>query len=129
MSSLWSYGRLACTIFTALALAALSPAPLEAAEVSFEELLGRWCGQQSDYVFSPKQLTITFVPGGQTRVLEIAKVKTTGERISVYWKPEHPKGYTTFMLTTGGQLLVQLANEGGDKGPQRKFIKCKPISQ
>lgn len=128
MSSFWQLGRVAWAIFSALAVA-LTPARLEAVEGSNSELLGRWCGNQSNYLFSPKQLTITFVPGGQTRILEIAKVKATDERISVYWKPEHPKRFTTFMLTNGGQLLIQLANKGGDSGPQRKFIKCKPISQ
>ena len=100
--------------------------PTFAADISANALQGDWCGKDSNYTFSSKQLIVRSQFGQLIRKLEIARVDLNGDRISVFWTPLNPHRFTVFLLNPDKLLLTQLANRGG---PQRVFYKCRMDAQ
>jgi hypothetical protein len=116
----------------ALAVAVLVPGESSAGDLSVADLLGRWCGEVTDYTFSTKELAVVFHKGG-TRSLRVEKVTTQDRTITVWWEGKRPDGTanaTDFQLGEGHRLLIQLPNRDesgkaiGDRGPRREFHRC-----
>jgi hypothetical protein len=104
-----------------------------AAEVSFDDLVGRWCGEITDYKFSKDTLDVTFHKGG-SKMLKIAKVTVRNDQsINIDWVGERADATTnnTIFRLEGDRTLIQLPNVDdsgkpeGDKGPRREFHRCK----
>lgn len=121
LRSLWGLGLL-------LSSTAMS----SAAGVSQNDLVGRWCGEITDYKFTAKKLDVTFHKGG-SRVLEIDKITVKDRIISIEWagkRKDNSPNATSFELDDNQKSLIQLPNldeEGkplGDKGPRRVFRRC-----
>jgi hypothetical protein len=94
-----------------------------------DDLLGRWCGADSDYEFTREQLTVKF-HSGQSQVLPIRSIEVLPDRIRVYWNIERP-GVKPEDLSTSfydfdaaGRNMAQMANKGGDMGPRIPFHRC-----
>jgi hypothetical protein len=105
------------------AMSVFSSTEAVAAEgITFENVQGRWCGDTSDYNFTRAQLTVTFHSGADKRILVVEKINTSQEWIEFVWKAG---GNTVFAdFSTNRRSMVQQANVGGDKGPQRIFKRC-----
>jgi len=108
-----------------LALAMVSQAAAE--KVSVEDLLGKWCGETSNYTFSRKSLTVMFHAGGQ-RVLEVDRFETGEGWINVFWKEKRADGLVSNTVFTefspDRNVMHQSANKEGDMGPKRRFRRC-----
>ncbi len=100
--------------------------------MSQNDLVGRWCGEITDYKFSAKQLDVTFHKGG-SKVLKIDKVSVKDRTISVWWsgkRKDNTPNNTVFELDESQKSLIQIPNldeDGkplGDKGPRRVFHRC-----
>lgn len=108
----------------ALAMLALPSTSTAADDLSMNDLVGRWCGTVSDYTFTPTQLTVTLHSGEEGRVLAIEKVEANATEIEITWKPP-VVGSTAFnKFSADKRQMSQMANDGGDNGPQREFHRC-----
>ena len=99
----------------------------KAESLSITDLLGRWCGTESTYVFSRTELTVRRLDGTTPKhgtVLRIADVKADDQEISVHWFPEKPGNSTGFRFSSHKRVLIQQPNTTGDKGPRREFHRC-----
>jgi hypothetical protein len=112
--------------FLALAVVMLTASPA-AADLSIDDLVGRWCGDTSQYEFTRTQLNVTLLDGATPKhgpVLEILRVDVKPGEIDVVWKPDRPGNSTGFKLSPDKQQLIQQSQSEGDKGPKRIFKRC-----
>ncbi len=119
--------RLSAACIIAAGLFAVSPSSALAANVELADLLGRWCGDTSTYVFSRTQLSVTLTSGKTPKhgpMLKIAGVTPKGPHINIQWKPGKPGISTDFELSDNRRELVQIQQMKGDKGPRRVFHRC-----
>lgn len=90
-------------------------------------LLGRWCGETTNYTFSGTELRVDFHNGG-SRVLRIDHIKTGDTWVDVHWVGKRDDGSsnnTVFSeFSADRNVMFQAANVGGDKGPRRRFWRC-----
>lgn len=96
-------------------------------DVSINDVIGRWCGEHSNYTFSHTDMVVTAV--GNWKLTHaphwvIDRVETNGNQIEVFWKPARPGNSTAFELHDDGDTLIQLPQTEGDKGPRRVFHRC-----
>jgi hypothetical protein len=120
-------GRLSAACMITAGLFAVSSSSALAADVELADVLGRWCGDTSTYVFSRTQLSVTLTSGKTPKhgpVLKIAGVTPKGSHINIHWKPEKPGNSTDFELSDNRRELVQKQQTKGDKGPRRVFHRC-----
>ncbi|MGH6673082.1 MAG: hypothetical protein ACRECV_14065 [Xanthobacteraceae bacterium] len=99
---------------------------MPAGAVTLKDLVGRWCGQKTNYTFSLAGMIVT--PVGKVNLTHaphwvIDKVETSGNNIMVFWVPARQGNSTAFELTNK-RTLVQQPQTTGDKGPQRVFHRC-----
>jgi hypothetical protein len=112
--------------FLALAVIILTASPA-AADLSIDDLVGRWCGDTSQYKFTRTQLNVTLLNGKKPKhgpVLEILRVDVKADKIELSWKPDRRGNSTAFKLSTDKQQLIQQSESEGDKGPKRIFKRC-----
>jgi hypothetical protein len=102
-------------------LLALAASGGEAKALSAGSLMGRWCGDTTNYTFTPKQLAVTFLNGNPRKILLIKAIKVGDRFLNVFWKP--PYGNTVFQEFSG-KGMVQAPNTSGDNGPRREFHRC-----
>jgi hypothetical protein len=119
--------RTAAKMVLGVAMAALMSHAVAARNITIGDIVGRWCGEQSNYTFSRTDMTVTAV--GSTRLTHpphwlIDKVEANGNRIEVFWKPARPGNSTAFELTGNKRTLIQQPQTEGDKGPRRVFHRC-----
>jgi hypothetical protein len=96
-------------------------------EVSIDDMVGRWCGDHSNYTFSRTGMVVT--PVGNWKLTHaphwtIDRVEADGNQVEVFWKPAKPGNSTAFELRDDGDTLIQLPQTAGDKGPRRVFHRC-----
>jgi hypothetical protein len=120
-------------LLLALAMTALMYDTSAAANLEIDDILGRWCGDVSNYTFSRTQLSVARLDRKKLTngpVLKIAKTEGRPDQIDVYWVPLKADNFTQFELSTDKRLLIQLPNADedgkaiGDKGPRREFRRC-----
>jgi len=91
-----------------------------------DSLIGRWCGESSDYTFHTDGLDVTGHNGG-IKTLPIAKIELRKESINIRWTDGTN---TVFRLDEDHRTLIQLPNldnsgePEGDMGPRREFHRC-----
>jgi hypothetical protein len=114
-------------LLLAVGIAALMSQAVAARDIAIGDIVGRWCGDQSNYTFSRTDMVVT--PVGNTQLTHpphwmIDKVEANGNRIQVFWKPVRPGNSTAFELGGDRRTLIQQPQTEGDKGPRRVFHRC-----
>jgi hypothetical protein len=112
-----------------LLIAAAGSSAALAADVDFEDILGRWCVADSGNAntFSKSQLLVES-PQGWKRTLKIKKVQVNKNQIHIDWAP--PFINSSYELSDDKRTLFQLPNVDengkaiGDKGPRRELHRC-----
>jgi hypothetical protein len=120
-------GRSITTMLLGMGIAALMSQAAAARDITIGDIVGRWCGDQSNYTFSRTDMMVT--PVGANRLTHpphwlIDKVEANGNRIEVFWKPARPGNSTDFELGGDRRSLIQQPQTEGDKGPRRVFHRC-----
>ncbi len=99
-----------------------------AQRLSADVLLGKWCGETADYLFTRKKLTV-LRPDGSTREMPIARFVTGPDWIQVYWlglPPTNGVAANTLFneFSPDRRTMNQQRQDIGDKGPLRIFRRC-----
>ena len=101
--------------------------PAAAAELTLNDLLGKWCGSESNYTFIRSELRIVRLDGRNLNKGPVLKILKSENRanggIEIYWVPDKPGNSTAFQVSVKGEL-IELAQTEGDKGPTRVFHRC-----
>jgi hypothetical protein len=86
-------------------------------------LLGRWCGNESDYAIGAKRMVVTRHSDGAQLEFEVAAIEARENQVSVSWRrPDGKVVRTEFTeFSADGLRMVQLSNSGG---PRREFRRC-----
>src|SRR3974390_2192653 len=62
---------------------------------TYEDIAGQWCGDVTDYVFTPSTLTVKFHDGRPANVFKITKYTYTNDSVSIDWLNAAGKGSVT----------------------------------
>ena len=90
---------------------------------AYKDIAGQWCGDVTDYVFSPKSLTVKFHDGRPANVFEITKYTYSNDSVRIDWLNEAGKESTTVFAEFTGNDTSMAQQENGDK-PRRSFHRC-----
>ena len=107
---------------SALAMVAATADVSAAHALSADDLMGRWCGDNINSVFTTDELTVTFLNTNKQRVLHIKQINVGKDAIEVIWEAADG-GKTTYAEFTD-RRMVMLPQTTGDKGPRREFHRC-----
>jgi hypothetical protein len=108
-----------------VAAAALGSA--QARELSYTDILGRWCGDSADYDFTPQALTVIFHAGNASKPLRVQRYEFSESWVMIWWERDGKLLSTAFAeFSADRSTMVQLANTSGDYGPRRVFRRCGP---
>jgi hypothetical protein len=101
--------------------------PAAGEELAILDLYGRWCPNDNafSYTFSQKQLHVVF-RDGKTRDLTIKKVEydANDSSLQIFWLPDRPGNSTSYTMSPDRQMLIQMPQTEGDKGPRRELHRC-----
>lgn len=103
-------------------LAALAAAT-SAVALSDTDLLGNWCGTESNYAFSRKVMIVTRPNDAEKLVFNVVAYEPRGDRIAVSWQRGDGKVVRTEFaeFSADRKTMAQLSNSGG---PRREFKRC-----
>jgi hypothetical protein len=110
-------------LFLGLSIAALSRFSSPVAALSENDLLGNWCGNESNYSFTRKVMVVTRPSSSDKLVFDIVGIEPRDGRIAVSWQRADGKVVRTEFadFSSDGKKMVQLPNSGG---PRREFRRC-----
>jgi hypothetical protein len=122
--------RAAFCALLVLVCAGLGSGGARADALSVNDILGRWCGETSDYEFTPERLTVHFHRGGEERVLPVRSFEVRSDEIKVHWDIKRPDLPADEIATVFNEFdpargtMAQKPNTGGDKGGRLPFHRC-----
>jgi len=87
----------------------------------YEDIAGQWCGDVTDYVFTPNTLTVKFHDERPANVFKITKYTYTNDSVRIDWLNDAGKESDTVFAEFSGDAMAQ--QEYGDK-PRRPFHRC-----
>ena len=87
------------------------------------DLLGNWCGKDSNYSFSRKVMIVTRPSDSERLVFDIVAFEPRDDRIAVSWQRSDGKVVRTEFaeFSPDRKQMAQLSNSGG---PRREFRRC-----
>jgi hypothetical protein len=102
----------------------LSAAATDTAQaVTYKDIAGQWCGDVTDYVFTPNTLTVKFHDGRPANSFKITKYTYTNDGVSIDWVNGEGKASVTVFAEFGGKPITMAQQQNGDK-PRRPFHRC-----
>jgi hypothetical protein len=90
--------------------------------VTYKEIAGQWCGDVTDYVFTPDTLTVKFHDGRPANVFKITKYTYIDNGVRIDWLNDGKESVTVFAEFVGNNTKMA-QQENGDK-PRRAFHGC-----
>jgi hypothetical protein len=101
----------------------LSAGAAEVADATtYKDIAGQWCGDVTDYVFTPNTLTVKFHDGRPAKVFKIMKYTYANDTVRIDWVNSASKeSVTVFAEFIGNATMAQQQNS--DK-PRRPFHRC-----
>jgi hypothetical protein len=88
--------------------------------MTYKDIAGQWCGDVTDYVFTPSTLTVKFHDGRPANAFKITKYTYTNDTVTVDWVNAAGKGSVTVFAEFGGSPATMAQQLNGDK-PRRAF--------
>ena len=100
----------------------LSTGAAEIADAAtYKDIAGQWCGDITDYVFTPNTLTVKFHDGRPANVFKITKYTSSNDSVRIDWVNSAGKESVTAFGEFSGEAMAQQQN--GDR-PRRPFRRC-----
>jgi hypothetical protein len=90
---------------------------------TYKDIAGQWCGDVTDYVFTPNTLTVKFHDGRPANVFKITKYTYTNDSVSIDWLNGDGKESVTVFAEFTGNTTTMAQQQNGDK-PRRPFHRC-----
>jgi hypothetical protein len=88
---------------------------------TYEDIAGQWCGDVTDYVFTPNTLTVKFHDDRPVNVFKITKYNYTNDSVRIDWLNDAGKEAVTIFAEFSGSKMAQQEN---DDKPRRPFHRC-----
>ena len=88
---------------------------------TYEDIAGQWCGDVTDYVFTPNTLTVKFHYDRPANVFKITKYTYTNDSVCIDWLNDAGKESVTIFAEFSGRKMAQQEN---DDKPRRPFHRC-----
>ena len=108
-----------------VALLALFAGLILAADIAnattYEDIAGQWCGDVTDYVFTPDTLTVKFHDARPANEFKIIKYTYTNDSVRIDWLNADGKESVTIFAEFNGDKMAQQEN---DDKPRRAFHRC-----
>jgi len=91
---------------------------------TYKDIAGQWCGDVTDYVFTPNTLTVKFHDGRPANVFKVTKFTYTTDSVRIDWLNGAGKAsVTVFAEFIGNTTPTMVQRQNGDK-PRRPFHRC-----
>src|SRR5690349_15259534 len=87
---------------------------------AYEDIAGQWCGDVTDYVFTPDTLTVKFHDDRPANVFKITNYTYTNDSVRIHWLNGAKESVTVFAEFSRSKMAQQ---ENDDK-PRRPFHRC-----
>jgi hypothetical protein len=107
----------------AIAILLLVGAPDTVDAMTYKDIAGQWCGDVTDYVFTPNTLTVKFHDGRPANAFKITKYTYTNDSVRIDWVNGAGKASVTVFGEFGGNPVTMVQQQNGDK-PRRPFHRC-----
>jgi hypothetical protein len=91
--------------------------------MTYKDIAGQWCGDVTDYVFTPDTLTVKFHDSRPANVLKITKYTYTNDSVRIDWLNDAGKESVTVFAEFVGNSTTRAQQQNGDK-PRRPFHRC-----
>ena len=90
--------------------------------MTYEDIAGQWCGDVTDYVFTPDALTVKFHDGRLDNVFKITKYTYTDDSVRIHWLNGADELVTAFAEFNGSHTAM--AQQEYEDKPRRAFHRC-----
>jgi hypothetical protein len=90
---------------------------------TYKDIAGQWCGDVTDYVFTPNTLTVKFHDGRPANAFKITKYTYTNDSVSVDWVNAAGTASVTVFAEFGHNPITMAQQQNNDK-PRRPFHRC-----
>ena len=109
-----------------VAIIALSAGWILAADTAdattYEDIAGQWCGDVTDYVFTPDTLSVKFHDGRPDNVFKITKYTYTNDSVRINWLNGADELVISFAEFNGSHTAM--AQQESEDKPRRAFHRC-----
>ena len=78
---------------------------------TYEDIAGQWCGDVTDYVFTPDTLTVKFHDNRPANVFKITKYTYTDDSVRIHWLNGAKESVTVFAEFSGSKMARSKDNE------------------
>jgi hypothetical protein len=108
---------------SALTVAALAiGAGGEAAALTFEDIVGKWCGSVSSYTFTQSRLIVVLYADNSRREYKVDDYQYEDDAVTVNWQRDGDKLFTKFSEFSSDNK--RMAQQQNNAGPRREFKRC-----
>ena len=90
---------------------------------TYRDIAGQWCGDVTDYVFTPNALTVKFHDGRPDNVFKITKYTYTNDSVRIDWLNAAGKESVTVFAEFSDNTTTMAQQQNDDK-PRRPFHRC-----
>ena len=87
-----------------------------------EDIAGQWCGDVTDYIFTPDTLTVKFHDYRPANVFKITKYTYTDDSVRISWLNGADELVMVFAEFNGSHTAM--AQQENDDKPRRAFYRC-----
>jgi hypothetical protein len=105
---------------TAALIALFASWILTADAATYKDIAGQWCGDVTDYIFTPNTLTVNFHDNRPAKAFKITKYTYTNDSVRIDSLNGAKESVTVFAEFIGGKMTQQ---QVGDL-PRRSFHRC-----
>ena len=98
-------------------------AAVSADAMTYKDIAGRWCGDVTDYVFTPNALTVKFHDGRPANAFKITKYTYNNDSVSIDWVNAAGAASITVFGEFGRNPITMAQQQEGEK-PRRPFHRC-----
>jgi hypothetical protein len=90
---------------------------------TYEDIAGQWCGDVTDYVFTPDTLTVKSHDNRPANLFKITKYTYANDSVRIDWLNADGKESVTVFAEFNGSHTAMAQQENDDK-PRRAFHRC-----
>jgi hypothetical protein len=111
------------TWLAAIAILLSASAANIAEAMTYKDIAGQWCGEVTDYGFTPNTLTVKFHDGRPVNAFKITKYTYTNDSVRIDWLNGAGKESVTVFAEFIASTSTMAQQQNGDK-PRRQFHRC-----